>query len=471
LPALAVEHGRGGAARPWRLAAMVAGLVTLAAAGVVGLGWLLATPLVGLLAPGFAPPKLALAADLFRLSLPMLLTLGPATVISAVLNYHGRFLMPAAAAAAFNATVALALVLFSPTLGIHSVALGMALGGGVQLVVQLPALWRAWSHDAGARRLPHPAPEQPAAGAPESALRLTGRLAVPLLATVAVAQGVAVAERFLASHLAAGALSVLNYAMKLNLLPTVVFAGALTTVLFPTLSRQALDAGVAGGARVYAASLRQGLAQVVVWTAPAAAWLIVCAEPVVRLVYERQRFSPADSAATAQVLALYALGLVPLALNVMLPRAYHARQDMRTPLLATVAGTGLYLLLAGVGAALAGVAGLALALSLANAAQMTLLAAGLRGALAGEWAALLGRVARAGLAAGGMALACWGLRAAAESVGLLAGSFALRAATVGGLALAGALLFGLLDRGFWKLARLWAGTARLHLPTSSLKPE
>jgi putative peptidoglycan lipid II flippase len=113
----------------------------------VALGWVIAGPLVGALAVGYAPPKLALAVDLFRLSLPMLLPLGPATVISALLNYHNRFLAPAAAAAAFNATVLGALVMFGGTWGIRSVAFGMALGGFVQLLALLPALGQTWRDD------------------------------------------------------------------------------------------------------------------------------------------------------------------------------------------------------------------------------------------------------------------------------------------------------------------------------------
>jgi putative peptidoglycan lipid II flippase len=452
LPVLAAEYGRGGGAQPWRLTAILGAAVTVAAGGVVLLGWVLAEPLVGALAAGYPPPKLALAVDLFRLSLPMLLPLGPATVISALLNYHNRFLAPAAAAAAFNATVVAALVAAGGVLGIRSVALGMALGGFVQLLALLPALRQV------RRSAPATPPVQPDPSAirnPQSAITVA-RLALPLLATVGVAQGVAVAERFLASHLGEGALSFLNYAMKLNQLPTLIFAGALTTVLFPALSRHALEAGAAGDGSAYAASLRRGLGQVVAWTAPAAAWLIVCAEPVVRVVYERQRFSPADSAATARVLALYAAGLVPLALNVMLPRAYHARRDMRTPLLATVAGTVLYIALAVVGANLAGAPGLALALSLANAVQMALLLAGLRGVLGREWPGLLAGMARSvalALVLGGV---CWGLRQAADGAGLLHGPFLIQAATLAGLALAGAAVYGsgqALARGSGLVAR------------------
>ncbi len=445
LPTLAAEYRRGPGAQPWRLAAIVAGAVTLLAAGGVALGWVLAGPVVGALAAGYPAPKLALAVDLFRLSLPMLVPLGPAAVISALLNYHNRFLVPAAAAAAFNATVLAALVGFGGALGIRSVALGMALGGFVQLLALLPALWQVWTAD---RPLRATGADQSAIQNlkskiqnPQSALDV-GRLALPLLATVGVAQGVAVAERFLASHLGEGALSFLNYAMKLNQLPILLFAGALTTVLFPTLSRHALEAGAAGDGGAYAARLGRGLGQVVGWTAPAAAWLIVCAEPVVRVVYERQRFSPADSAATARVLALYAVGLVPLALNVLLPRAYHARRDMRTPLLATAAGTTLYIALAVVGANLAGAPGLALALGLANAVQMILLLVGLRRVLAGAWAGLLTGAARSVGLAAGLGLGCWGLLRAADGAGLLHGPFLVQALTLAGLALAGAAIYG-----------------------------
>ena len=223
-------------------------------------------------------------------------------------------------------------------------------------------------------------------------------------------------------------------------------------------------------------SLRQGLGQVVFWTAPAAAWLIVCAEPLVRMVYERQRFSPAASVATAQVLSLYALGLVPLALNVILPRAYYARQDTRTPLLATLAGTALYLLLAIPGAR---PGGRPQGWPWRSAWRMRCRWAcsppgyGVPWPANGPacWAAPLAP----GLAATGMGLGCLGLRLAADHAGLLAGPFPVQAATVGGLALAGAALFWILDWGLGIVGRARGRAAALvprpsYLSTSYLVP-
>ena len=104
----------------------------------------------------------------------------------------------------------------------------MTAGAGAGLLIVIVDLSRIWPRGGEATW---------SSAAP--GLRRTSVLAAPLLLAVAVTQIVAVVERYLASQLPAGNLSLLQYAMKLNFLPAVILAGAMTTVLYPTLSRRA----------------------------------------------------------------------------------------------------------------------------------------------------------------------------------------------------------------------------------------
>ncbi len=389
--------GTAGAPARARLVRAMAGLA-LALGVALAAGLALAAPgIIALIAPGFAPPTAAAAVTVLRLSAPLVLAVAPAGVLGAALNAQGRFVAPGIALALTNTGIVAALLLAGRDGGIAAAAAGMSAGGCAGLLVVVAA-WRRV-----------PAAAAPGADPPAEALgpRLArvGTLALPLLATVGLGQAVPVAERYLASQLPGGSLSLLAYAMKLNLLPTTILAGSLTTVLFPALSRESRAA--AAGAPAFARALARGISQVLTWTVPAAAWLIVCATPVLRLLYERGRFGPADTAAVARLLALYAAGLVPLALLQLLPRAFHARQDMLRPLALHGAALLAYLALALLLAPAAGAPGLAAAFAAYAWVALGLFAWALRRDLRGVAAPLRFAAARACAATAVMAIVCF----------------------------------------------------------------
>ncbi|MGP3967801.1 murein biosynthesis integral membrane protein MurJ [Streptomyces sp. 6N223] len=147
---------------PRLLLALAVGAAALAAA---------ADPLVRALAPGLADP--ALAVDCTRLTAVTVLTFGVAGYLSALLRAHRSFMPPAAIYIAYNAgIIALALAL-GETWGIRAAAAGVAAGGLLMVLLQLPfALrklraepdwrgpWRPWL------RIPLPQTRTPADDAP-----------------------------------------------------------------------------------------------------------------------------------------------------------------------------------------------------------------------------------------------------------------------------------------------------------------
>ena len=90
------------------------------------------------------------------------------------------------------------------------------------------------------------------------------------------------------------------------------------------------DHGAIAHAESRALELAVGLAL------PATLGLIVLNEPIVRLLFEHGAFTPADSAATAQALVWLALGLPAHVLVKALSPAFFAREDTKTPLVATL---------------------------------------------------------------------------------------------------------------------------------------
>jgi len=271
------------------------------------------------LAPGFGdiPGKMALATELSRICFPYLLFISLTSLQAGVLNSLGRFAAAAGTPILLNLTAMAglwALAPFTATPG-HALAWGTFASGVVQFS------WLAYSvRSAGVRlRLVRPrlTPE----------VRLLVRRIIPGAVGAGVYQVNLVINTMIASTVANGAVSYLNYADRINQLPLGVVGIAIGTALLPLLSRQ-LKAGEREAALD---SQNRAMEFGLLLTLPAAAALMAIAAPVVRVLFERGSFGPAETAATASALVAFAAGLPAYVLVKVLTPAFFAREDTATP--------------------------------------------------------------------------------------------------------------------------------------------
>ena len=130
-----------------------------------------------------------------------------------------------------------------------------------------------------------------------------------------------------------GAVSALSYAFRLMYMPIGIFGVSIATAVMPTLSRHAAQNDTAG----MRDTVSNGLRLMLMLNVPATVGLIVLATPIVALIFEHGRFTPADTAATAAALAFYAPGLVGYsAVKIAVPSFYSLR-DSRTPVIVSAA--------------------------------------------------------------------------------------------------------------------------------------
>ena len=308
-----------------RLASLLFTIVGVLLALVVVLGILLAGPLVAALAPGFAevPGKPELTVFLTRVMLPFLPLVSFAAIAMGMLNAEERYGPPAIAPALFNVvTILVGALLWAAGLPLELVVLGWSLGtllGGVaQFLVQVPPLWRS-----GWRFRPAWSPRDPG-------LRAIGRLMAPATVGLAAVQVNLFVSTIFASH-QPGAVSWLQFAFRLLYLPIGIFGVALGTVATATLARRASAGDREGMARTLLESLRL----LAFLTLPATVGLAVLGRPIVRLLYERGRFTPSDTEATAYAVALYSIGLVAYTGVKVLAPAFYVLGSPRVPLAAS----------------------------------------------------------------------------------------------------------------------------------------
>jgi putative peptidoglycan lipid II flippase len=125
-----------------------------------------------------------------------------------------------------------------------------------------------------------------------------------------------------ASLVSEAAPRAIDAAFRLYILPQGIFSVAISTVLFPTISRLVARGDVAGLRRAVGAGLRQ----IFFMLAPASALLLVLAEPIVRLVYQHGEFDAASTDATAEALFYFTLGLCFNGASLLLIRAFFSLQ-------------------------------------------------------------------------------------------------------------------------------------------------
>ena len=363
VPLFARAHEGEGPEAARRFAEETLAVMTTVLLVVVLLAQLAMPWLVRALAPGFEVDgeRYGLAVELSRITFPYLMFISLAALFSGVLNSIGRF-----AAAAF-APIILNLVLVTTLLfaSLHPVTPAHALSWGVFAAGILQLAWVAVAarRNGMGLRLRRP--------------RLTARLKrlFRLMLPGAIGSGVyqinLVIDTLFASLLPVGAVSYLFYADRLNQLPLGIIGVAIGTVILPLLSRQLRGGQDGAAAHTQNRAIEMGL----LLTLPAAAALIVLAQPIIQVLFERGAFGPADTAATAAALMAFSIGLPAYVLIKVLVPAFFAREDTATPVKVAaaclLANVGLILILIG---PLAHV-GIALATAISNWLNVALLAA------------------------------------------------------------------------------------------------
>ncbi|MGH6662382.1 MAG: murein biosynthesis integral membrane protein MurJ [Rhodospirillales bacterium] len=382
-------------------------------------------------APGFiaSPEKFDLAVTLTRITFPYILFISLVSLMAGVLNSLGRFAAAAATPMLLNLCLIGALLLFArvaETPG-HALAWGVFAAGVLQAAWLFVACGRAgvWL------RLPRP--------------RLTDDVRVLLrrMLPVAVGAGVyqisLVIDTVIASLLPTGSISYLFYADRVNQLPLGVIGVAVGTALLPLLSRQVR----AGDTEAALASQNRALELSFLLTLPAAAALVVIAEPVIRVLFERGAFGPTETRATAQALAVFAAGLPAYVLVKALAPGFFAREDTATPVKISVVCLIVNLVLNLILMVPLKHVGIATATAVASWLNAGLLAyvLGRRGHLVVD-ARLARRVPRVVVAAAGMALTLFAALTPLQAS--LAGSLSERIAALAVLVLGGMAVFGAL---------------------------
>lgn len=333
----------------WRLASLVFNCLAVVLGVITILGILLSPLFVKLITynylgdPNHYYPaeKAALATTLMQIMFPFILLVALAALAMGVLNTKGKFGIPASASTAFNiasiifglgfafwlsggswdrSTDKLTIPNDAAQWAIIGMAIGTIVGGAAQFLIQLPSLWKVGFRfslnlnfrDEGVRRVMR---------LMGPAIIGTGAIQVKVLVDTVVASGID------------GGASWLSYAFRLMQFPIGVFGVAIGTAAIPTLSRLASEENFAK----FRSTLSDAIKLVFLLAIPSACGLVVLADPIISLIYQRGEFDAFDTNMTGWALAAYSLGLAGYAAIKVLSPAFYALDDAKTPMYISVA--------------------------------------------------------------------------------------------------------------------------------------
>jgi putative peptidoglycan lipid II flippase len=300
-------------------------------------------------------PDRLLALKLTAIMLPYALLVCGMAFLSAILQVHRRFGWSAATPIVLNVALILGTILGArfwsmstiagQTSAIYFLTLFVLIAGVAQILMLLPSLravgfrfdFRAGFWTPPIRNMVMLSlPVAIGAGVLQLSVLLDRGISLLLARSIdkngQLITGFEFFGRWIDYPMELGAAARLSWAQYLYQFPLGVFAIALATAIFPTLSADALDANKAK----FLSGLRRGI-RVTLWEGlPASIGLILVAQPAVQLLFERGNFTPADTLWVTRSVRMYAIGIWAFSLQQILSRAYYALHDTKTPLILAI---------------------------------------------------------------------------------------------------------------------------------------
>lgn len=316
------EEGRE---KVWEFANKFFWTMAFVLTGLAVVGVIFSPFFIDLVASGFRhKPSYDLTVYLNRIIFPYVFFIGLAALASAILNSFHSFAVPAATPIALNISIiTLSFFAFRFQEPAVSLAIGVVLGGLLQLLIQIPQLRKHGMTFHFGVSLTHPS------------IRKVARLMFPVFFGVGVAQLGLIIDTQFASYLFAGAQASLYVADRVMELILGGYAISVATVILPMLSQQAAENQIADMRKTLAFSLR-----IVSFIAiPSTVGLIVLRRPIIEVLFQHGKFNAQSTMITAPPLMFFAFGLCAFALIKVVVPAFYSLHDTKTPV--KIAATAL----------------------------------------------------------------------------------------------------------------------------------
>lgn len=267
--------------------------------------------------PGFA--QIGAVDQVVTLTRILLLSpflLGLSNFFASVTQMYNRFVLYAISPLMYNCGIIVGALFLYPIFGINGIAYGVVIGAFMHWFIQVPFMIRQGVFP----RISFDVQIKPLMRVVLISLPRTITLSTNQLATFVLIS--------LASLMAAGSISVFNFAFNLQSVPLSIIGVSYSSAAFPMLARFFAE-------KKHEAFLSQMIASaqhIIFWSVPLMMLFIVLRAHIVRVVLGAGQFSWADTRLTAACLAIFVASLVGQSLTLLFVRAYYAQGYTRKPL-------------------------------------------------------------------------------------------------------------------------------------------
>ncbi|XOV78941.1 MAG: murein biosynthesis integral membrane protein MurJ [Aestuariibacter sp.] len=281
-------------------------------AAIFGTGWF-----IEYWSGGEQGDKFLMASAMLKITFPYLWFVTLVGLSGAILNTLNKFAVAAFTPVLLNVAIISCALYLSPHMQEPAFALawGVFLGGVLQLLFQLPFLWRAGVI------------VRPRWGWQDEYVVKIRKLIIPALFGVSVGQINLLLDTIIASFLVTGSIAWLYYSDRLLEFPLGLFGIAIATVILPTLSRNFVKENLED----FQNNMDWGIKMVCLLGIPAATALALLAEPLILVLFQRGEFTLQTATLSSYSLIAYSTGLLSFMLVKVLAPGFYSRQDTKTP--------------------------------------------------------------------------------------------------------------------------------------------
>lgn len=349
--------GNGGKRQAYRFAISVFNIICCAV-GLLSVLFIMFAPLImPLIAPGFEGEKLELTIHLSRIMALQPILLAASFVFSGVLNSHKRFVVYALAPILYNLGIIAGAVFLVPIMGISGIGWGVVLGALLHAGIQFPSVlavgfrWQAVF-----------------ISSKEDVLQLW-RMMLPRVFGLAAQQANLLIVTIIGSTLLAGSIAAFHLANNAQYIPIGIFGIAFAQAAFPTLSEFAAKKQH----KEFRHTLTKSFRYIMFFVIPISALFYLLRAEIIRVLFGDGVFDWDDTGITFETFGFLVMSIFAQATIPLLTRAFYARQNTKIPVVVSCISIALNIMLAFPLANMMGVAGLALAFSIASIVQLAVL--------------------------------------------------------------------------------------------------
>lgn len=308
-----------------------------------------AEPILKIFASGFEGKTLDLAINFTRISIFAMYFWGVVSIISGYLQLKGNYIIPAIIGLPMNFIVILSILLSVKT-NVISLSIGFVIAIALQVALLIPFAYKNGYKYKFVLDIK------------DKHIKRMLVISIPVIIGVSVNQINTLVDRTLASSIAVGGISSLNYANRLNGFVQGLFVAPINTLIYPMISRMAAEDNVDGLKN----SISEAIAFISLLVLPVTIGTLIFSKPIVKFLFGRGAINPQAISMTSEALFYYSIGIIGFGLQDIISRGFYALGDTKNPMINSGISMIINIVLNIILSQYIGIGGLALATSIST---------------------------------------------------------------------------------------------------------